>query len=197
MSSNSLFNNLNKSNIGLLGGSFDPAHLGHLYISNKIINILGLTQLWWLVTSQNPLKKKNQFTNLNKRLLSTFLINNNYKIRPQALELKIGTIFTYHTIRKLKTIMPRVNFYWIMGADNLCDMHNWYNWKKIFYMCPIIIVNRKGYLYKSLHSKVSSSFRNNRFNIRQIKNKKSLPAWSFLNIKPDPNSSTNLRQNIG
>ena len=53
-----MFNNLSKSNIGLLGGSFDPAHQGHLYISNKIINILGLNQLWWLVASQNPLKKK-------------------------------------------------------------------------------------------------------------------------------------------
>ena len=180
-----------------MGGSFDPAHSGHLYISNKIINILGLNQLWWLVTSQNPLKKKNQFANLNKRLLSAYLINNNFKIKPQALESKIGTAFTYDTIKRLHTIMPRVNFYWIMGADNLCNMHNWYNWKKIFYMCPIIIVNRKGYLYKSLHSKASKNFYNSRFNIKQIKYKKKLPAWTFFNIKPDPNSSTNLRKNIG
>ena len=56
------------------------------------------------------------------------LINNNYKIKPQALELKMGTTFTYDSIKKLHTIMPRVNFYWIMGADNLCNMHNWHNW---------------------------------------------------------------------
>ena len=143
------------------------------------------------------MKKKNQFKNLNTRLSSACLINNNYKIKPQALEFKIGTTFTYDTIKKLHTIMPRVRFYWIMGADNLYTMHNWYNWKKIFYMCPVIIVNRKGYFYKSLYSKVSSNFKNYRFNIKQIKNKKSLPAWSFFNIRPDPNSSTNLRQNIG
>ena len=181
----------------MLGGSFDPAHPGHLYISNKIINILGLNQLWWLVTSQNPLKKKEQITTLNQRLSSACLINNNYKIKPQALEFKIRTTFTYDTLSKLHTIMPRVNFYWIMGADNLCEMHNWYNWKKIFYICPIIIVNRKGFLYRSLQSKASGNFRNKRYNIRQIKNKDTLPAWAFLNIRPDPNSSTNLRKNIG
>ena len=188
---------MSKSNIGLLGGSFDPAHSGHLYISNKIINILGLNQLWWLVTSQNPLKKKNQFANLNKRLTSACLINNNFKIRPQALELKIRTKFTYDTIKKLKKIMPKVNFYWIMGADNLYIMHHWYNWKKIFYLCPIIIVNRKGYLYKSLNSKASKNFSNSRCNIKQVKNQKSLPAWAFFNIKPNFNSSTNLRKNKG
>ena len=76
--------------------------------------------------------------------------------------------------------MPKVNFYWIMGADNLCNMHNWYNWKKIFHMCPIIVVNRKSFLYKSLHSKASSNFRNNRFDIRQIKNKKTFLLGHFL-----------------
>ena len=156
-----------------------------------------MNQLWWLVTSQNPLKKKNQFISLNERLTSAYLINNHYKIKPQALELKIGTTFTYDTIRKLNNIMPKVNFYWIMGADNLCNMHNWYNWKKIFYMCPVIIVNRKGYLYKSLHSKATTNFKKNRIDIRQIKDKKELPSWAFFNIRPNSNSSTNLRENIG
>jgi len=188
---------LNKANIGLLGGSFDPAHNGHLYISNKIINLLGLNQLWWLVTSQNPLKKKNQLFNINKRLSSTYSINNNYKIKPQTLELTIGTNFTYDTIKKLNIIMPRVNFYWIMGADNLYTMHNWYNWKKIFYICPIIIVNREGYLYKSLYSKASKYFWDKKVNIKQIRYRKKLPVWSFLHIKPNTNSSTNLRKNIG
>jgi nicotinate-nucleotide adenylyltransferase len=125
------------------------------------------------------------------------LINNNYKIKPQTLELKIGTKFTYDTIKKLKIIMPRVKFYWIMGADNLYTMHNWYNWKKIFYLCPIIVVNRQGYLYKSLQSKASHYFWNRKLNIKKVKNSKTLPVWSYLNIKPNINSSTNLRKNIG
>ena len=93
--------------------------------------------------------------------------------------------------------MPKVNFYWIMGADNLYDMHNWYNWKKIFYICPIIIVNRKGYFYKSLNSRASKNFSRSRCNIKEMKNKKNLPAWAFFDIKPNLNSSTNLRKNIG
>ncbi len=188
---------MSKTNIGLLGGSFDPAHPGHLYISNKIINILGLNQLWWLVTSQNPLKKKNQFININRRLSSSHFVNNNYKIKPQTLELTIGTKFTYDTIKKLNSIMPRVNFYWIMGTDNFHHMHKWYNWKKIFYICPIIVVNREGFSYKSLYSKASKYFWDNRVNIKQIKYKKKFPAWTYLHIRPNSNSSTNLRKNIG
>ena len=188
---------MSKTNIGLLGGSFDPAHDGHLYISNKIINILGLNQLWWLVTSQNPLKKKNQLVTIKKRLYSTYAINNNYKIKPQTLELTLGTSFTYDTIKKLNIIMPRVKFYWIMGADNLHNMHYWYNWKEIFYICPIIVVNRDRYLYKSLYSKASRYFWYKRVNIKQIKYKKKLPVWTCLNIRPNSNSSTNLRKNVG
>ena len=93
--------------------------------------------------------------------------------------------------------MPRVKFYWIMGADNLYTMHNWYNWKKIFYLCPIIVVNRQGYLYKSLQSKASKYFWNRKLNIKKVKNNKTLPVWSYLNIKPNINSSTNLRKSIG
>ena len=143
------------------------------------------------------MKKKNQFSTLNTRLSSALLINNNFKIKPQTLELKIGTSFTYDTIKKIQTIMPRVNFYWIMGADNLYRMHNWHKWKKIFYLCPIIVVNRKGYFYASLQSKASKNFWKHKLNIKQIKYRKRLPAWSFLNIRLDNNSSTNLRKNIG
>ena len=109
--------------IGLLGGSFDPAHYGHLHISNNAISSLNLDQIWWLVTSQNPLKKKNQLTNIKDRLASTEIIKNNYKIKAQTLELQLGTNFTYDTIKKLKSIMPRVNFYWVMEADNLLKMY--------------------------------------------------------------------------
>ena len=93
--------------------------------------------------------------------------------------------------------MPRVNFFWIMGADNLCEMHKWYNWKKIFYLCPIIVINRNEYFYKSLCSKTAKYFWNRKLNIKKIKSNKNLPVWSYLNIKPNLNSSTNLRKSIG
>ena len=189
----SLNKNLSNMNSGLLGGSFDPAHKGHLHISNIAISSLKLDQLWWLVTTQTPLKKKNQFANINSRLSSTTIIKNKYKIKAQALELQLGTSFTYDTIKKLKTIMPRVNFYWSMGADNLLNMHNWKNWKKIFYLCPIIVFDRPNYFYKAMSSKTAKYFWENRHDINKLRKKK-LPAWCFLNTKLDYNNSTSIRK---
>lgn len=182
-------------NIGLLGGSFDPAHKGHLHISNIAIRSLKLDQLWWLVASQNPLKNKNQIANISYRLASTKIIKNKYKIKAQALEFQLGTRFTYDTIKKLKIIMPRVNFYWIMGADNLLNMHMWKNWKKIFYLCPIIVFDRPKYFYKAMSSKTAKCFWKNRHDINKFKNKK-LPAWCFLNTKLDYNNSTSIRKSM-
>ena len=181
-------------NIGLLGGSFDPAHKGHLHISNIAMSSLNLDQLWWLVASQNPLKK-NQFTRIDDRLASTKIIKNKYKIKAQALELQLGTKFTYDTIKKLKIIMPRVNFYWVMGADNLLNMHKWKNWKKIFYLCPIIVFDRPKYFYKAMSSKTAKCFWNHRQDINKLK-KKELPAWCFLSTKLDYNNSTSIRKSM-
>ena len=93
--------------------------------------------------------------------------------------------------------MPRVRFFWIMGADNLYSMEKWYNWKKIFYLCPIIVVNRIGYFNRALCSRPAKYFWNSKLNINKLKNSKDLPVWSYLNIRPNFNSSTNLRKNIG
>ena len=180
-------------NIGLLGGSFDPAHKGHLHISNIAMRSLNLDQLWWSVTLQNPLKKKNQLFNIRDRINSTEIIKNKYKIKVQTLELKLGTKFTYDTIKKLSEAMPRVNFYWIMGADNLLSMHLWKNWKKIFYLCPIIVFDRPKYFYKAMSSKTAKYFWRNRYDINKIK-KKQLPAWCVLKTKLDYNNSTSIRK---
>ena len=93
--------------------------------------------------------------------------------------------------------MPKINFFWIMGADNLYNMDKWYEWKKIFYLCPIIVVNRYGYFNKALSSKPAKYFWKKKISISKLKNNKKLPAWSYFNVKPDLNSSTNLRKNIG
>ena len=168
-----------------------------MHVSKLVINHLNLDQVWWLVTSQNPLKHKNQKINLADRLSSALYINNNYKIRAQAVEMSLGTIYTYDTIKKLKLMLPRVNFIWIMGADNLLDMHKWYKWKKIFYLCPIIVVNRPNYLYKALSSKASKYFWHAKADINRFPIKNKLPSWSFFYIKPNYDSSTNLRKSIG
>ena len=161
------------------------------------MNFLNLDQIWWLVTTQNPLKKKNQLTSITDRLKSTKNFNKNYRIRTEALELQLGTKFTYDTIKKLNVIMPRVQFFWIMGADNLLNMHKWYNWKKIFYLCPIIVVDRPKYLRKALSSKSAKYFWNSKVDISRVKKIKFLPAWSYFHLKPKHISSTILRKNVG
>ena len=168
-----------------------------MHISQLVLKSLKLNQIWWLVTSQNPLKRRKQEESISNRVLSTYIINKNYKIKTQALELKLGTKFTYDTIKKLKTIMPKVNFFWIMGSDNLQDMHNWYRWKDIFYLCPIIVVHRPNYFYKALSSKTAKYFWQNKLKSDKITKIKKLPAWCYLYSKPNYNSSTNLRKNVG
>ena len=89
--------------------------------------------------------------------------------------------------------MPRVNFFWIMGADNLEAMHKWYNWKKIFYLCPIVVFNRPNYFYKAVSSKASKYFWKYKVNANTLIIKKTLPLWSILNINLNYSSSTFIR----
>ena len=157
--------------------------------------MLNLNQVWWLVATQNPLKLDNQKINILQRLNSAVNLKKNRIIKPQALEFKIKTKFSYDTVKYLKMSMPRINFFWIMGSDNLCIMHKWYKWKKLFYLCPIIVFNRPGYFYNSLNSKAAKYFWNNKIETRKIKITKKLPAWTFINIRPNYISSTFIRNN--
>ena len=184
-------------NIGILGGSFDPAHKGHIYISDMAIKILDLNQIWWLVASQNPLKKTEQRKSLNRRLESAINIKKNYKIKPLALEESIGTLYSYDTLTALKKKMPGAKMFCIIGADNLYNMHKWYKWKKLFYICPIIVFNRPGYFYKSLSSKAAKFYWKKRVNIKYLRkfSYNNLPVWSFVNNSYNFNSSSEIRSN--
>ena len=133
----------------MFGGSFDPVHQGHFHLSNLAIKTLQLKQIWWLVSTQNPLKENPQEDSI-RRLKEIKDRNKNYKVIPMALELQLNTKYSYYTISTLKKRFPQVNFFWIIGADNLLIMHKWYNWKKLFYMCPIVVFDRPNYFYKSI-----------------------------------------------
>ena len=182
-------------NIGLLGGSFNPAHEGHVYISRLAIKKLNLDQLWWLITTQNPLKKENQKVSLAKRIQSTCIISKDYKIRTLTLDLKFKSNFTFDTLKKLKKTMPEVRFFWIIGADNLYQMHFWHRWRELFYLCPIIVFDRPGFFYKAINSKASKYFWKYKTDVKNLKNRnlKKLPMWSFISIKKHNASSTEKR----
>ena len=132
-----------KNFIGVLGGTFNPPHKGHLFISNYALQRLELGEIWWIVTKKNPLKKKTK--NHLKRLedVKKFRKNRNIKII-ETCDSK-ETIYTIDVIRYLYKTYPDKKFIWLMGIDNLKSFHLWKDWKKIFYNIPIAIFDRPFY----------------------------------------------------
>ena len=135
-------------NIGLLGGSFDPPHKGHLYISLEAKKILRLDEIWWLVTPQNPLKI-NKPASYSERLRNCKTIVRNQPIKVKEIEKKINSKYSYQTIKYINKHYKNLNFFWLMGADNLINFHKWQNAHRIFNEIPIVVFRRYGYNEKA------------------------------------------------
>ena len=180
--------------IGLLGGSFDPPHKGHLYISLEAKKMLQLDEVWWLVTPQNPLKIEKPAT-YQERLKNCKKISKNNPIFIKEIEKRIDSKYTYQTLDYLMNHYSNIKFFWLMGADNLINFHKWQKWKQIFKEISIVVFKRHGYNVKALksisHKKffnykvVSSPINKNRFN--------NLPSWTLINNKEIRISSTEIR----
>ena len=182
-------------NIGLLGGSFDPPHKGHLYISLEAKKILKLDDIWWLVTPQNPLKV-NKPASYADRIKNCKLIIKNQPIKIKEIEKKINSKFSYQTIKYLNKHYKNINFFWLMGADNLINFHKWQNADRIFSEIPIVVFRRYGYNNKALKSYTSNLYKNFRINHKNlhILNFKRLPAWTIIKNKEIRISSTEIRK---
>ena len=169
---------LNKP-IGILGGSFDPAHKGHLIISKLAIKKLKLNKVLWLVTKQNPFKDRT-FYSLPQRIVKAKKISKNIKkIQVIHLEKTIHSSRSINAINYLITKKKLKNIYFIIGSDNLIKFHEWKSWKKIVKLTKLIVFSRKGYDKKSKKSIVA----------KYLKNK-----IIFINNKPIEISSTLLRK---
>ncbi len=170
-----------KNAFGILGGSFDPPHKGHLEISRICLKKLKLKKIYWVITKKNPFKKM-PFFSLNDRMLkSKKIIKKNNKIEVLYLDDKIKSSRTINVIKHLKKIKNHKNLYFILGSDNLLNFHKWTSWKKIAKLTRIVVFSRKGYVKKSKESKVVKYLKNK--NIIYINNK-------LINI-----SSSNIRKN--
>jgi len=177
--------------IGLLGGSFNPAHVGHLHISEHALNTLGLDEIWWLVSPQNPLKSKDDMADYGERFASAKLVTKaNRKIFVSDIEQKIGTKYTYQTISELQKCYHGTNFIWLMGADNLAGFHRWQRWQEILLLVPIVVFDRAPYSFTSLASKTY-------LRMRKFLNAGKTPSLSFVRLKRDANSSTAIRSKKG
>ena len=181
-------------NIGLLGGSFDPPHKGHLYISLEAKKILKLDEVWWLVTPQNPLKI-NEPASYKDRVKNCKLIAKNHPVKIKEIEKKINSRYSYETIEYLNGHYKNIKFFWLMGADNLINFHEWQNWNKIFEDISIVVFKRHGYNNKALNSKSAKTFANFHKRIQPTNQIifSQLPSWTWIDNREVKISSTEIR----
>ena len=181
--------------IGLLGGSFNPAHRGHRHISRAAIRALGLDEVWWLVSPGNPLKPQAGMAPLAMRLASARALARHAPIRATALEARLGTRYTVDTLRALVARYPDDRFVWLMGADNLGQFHRWRDWRRIARTVPIAVVARPAY-DGAARARPAMGWLG-RFQRRPDQATRwtmwSLPALVLLRFRPDPTSATALR----
>ena len=136
---------MNKRRIGILGGSFNPPHLGHLHMAEQAKVTLNLSEVWLLVSPQNPLKETAGMASFEARMrMCNLMAADKPWLKASDFEVKAGTRFTADTVEKLTTSMPDVTFFWLMGADNLAQFHQWKNWENIVNTVPIVVFRRPG-----------------------------------------------------
>jgi len=182
----------------LLGGSFNPAHEGHLHVSAEALKRLGLDEIWWLVAPQNPLKPVAGMAPFMARLEAARVFARDRRIRVLDLEDQLGTRFTADTLAALRTIYPRQRFVWLMGADNLAQLSRWQRWRSIFARVAIAVFARPTYCRRALAGLAANRFA--RYRIRSsARCLASLdpPVWVFLPVRLDPSSATAIRSRKG
>ena len=182
--------------VGLLGGSFNPAHRGHRRITLNAIRALGLDEAWWLVSPGNPLKEgAADMAPLAARLASAKRMARRAPIRATAIEARLGTRYTIDTLRALGRRYPDTRFVWIMGADNLAQFHRWRDWRGIAREVAVAVVARPGYDRCALAGPAMGWLRRFRrpASHARIWTKWRLPALVLLRFRPDPTSATAIR----
>lgn len=182
--------------VGLLGGSFNPAHGGHRRISLFAREALGLDEVWWLVSPGNPLKPREGMAPLAVRLASTRPQTRRAPILASAIEAELGTRYTVDTLRKLQARYPKCRFVWLMGSDNLAQFHRWRAWRSIARTMPIAVVARPGYDSAAHASPARAWLGRYRRSAASLGHRAgwSAPALITLRFDPDPRSASAIRR---
>ncbi len=183
-----------KKFVGILGGTFDPPHEGHLFITKFAKIKLDITEVWWIVTSTNPLKKNK--IDYKKRLKEVKKFLKNQQIKVLEVEDLSKNIYTVDLLEYLFKKFPQKKFIWLMGADSLINFHLWRDWKKIFYNIPIAIFDRPSYSLNISKAKATIYFKEDRISSKLSKSLKIMkaPKWSFITGLTNIQSSTKIRQ---
>jgi nicotinate-nucleotide adenylyltransferase len=182
--------------VGLLGGSFDPAHEGHVHLTRVALRRFGLDRVIWLVSPGNPLKVRGPAA-LSARMARAQEIMRDPRVIVSDFEAQIGTSYTAETIDTLKAAYLGVRFVWLMGADNLHQFHRWQRWQDIVHAVPLGVLARPGWRQSGLHSRTAQQYRHMRLPDRasQVLADQIAPAWCFVNMPMMPVSSSELRAN--
>ncbi len=181
--------------VGLLGGSFNPAHAGHRHISVEALKRLRLDEVWWLVSPQNPLKPVAGMAPLDVRLDHARTVAAHPRIRVSALEADLGSTYTADLLATLPVRFPRARFVWLMGADNMVQIPRWKAWRSIFRSTPVAILDRGTYSYQALTGQAAQRFAAARLPAHRAKALagEDPPAWVFLPIRRHAASATEIR----
>jgi nicotinate-nucleotide adenylyltransferase len=181
--------------IGLLGGSFNPAHRGHLHISLLALKHLDLDEVWWLVSPQNPLKPVAGMAPLTERVAQAITVAQHPHIRVTDIEAALGSRYTADTLSALKKRFPATKFVWLIGADNLRQIARWEKWTRIFRLAPIAVFARPAYSLPALGSLAARRFARYRMYPNSARRLAAAPppAWVFFATRLNPLSATAIR----
>jgi nicotinate-nucleotide adenylyltransferase len=182
--------------IGLMGGTFDPPHAGHVTCASTAIRRMHLDQLWWMVTPGNPLKSGDGLPSLAKRMEASRRFAADPRIKVTGFEAALASRYTYDTLRFVTRRLPGVHFVWVMGADNLAGFHHWQHWQQIARLVPIAVVDRPGWRLRALASPAATRLARYRVpeHLAGRLPVMSPPAWSLLSTRLSEASSTALRR---
>jgi len=189
-------NPLSRRKIGLLGGSFNPAHEGHRAISLEAVRRLQLDEVWWLVSPQNPLKSADGMASLDARLASASAVAGGHpKLVVTDLEQRLGTQYTVDTVRRLLRD-NRADFVWLIGADNLVQLPKWRSWRDLLNLVPIAVFDREPYSYRALAGRVARAYAAHRVRTRDAAAllRADPPAWVYFRLRRYRVSSTAIRR---
>lgn len=181
--------------VGLLGGSFDPPHPGHVHISIEALKRFGLDRLWWLVSPGNPLKE-NGPAPLADRMQAACAMMQHPRVMVTDIEARIGTRYTAQTLVALRRRYPGVRFIWLMGADNLAQFHRWQDWRWIMETVPVGVLARPGDRISARMSKAAKIYAQARLPAQaaHMLGRVDAPAWTFVNLPMSGQSSTAIRK---
>ena len=185
--------------IGLFGGSFNPPHEGHRLVALQVLKRLGLDAVWLLVSPGNPLKDHAELRPLAERVTAARAVMRHPAIRVTGFEAAHGFTYTYETLHFLKAAFPRVKFVWIMGADNLGQLHRWERWRHIANEVPIAVIDRPPQSFRALNAPAARALAHYRLPENEAGRLASQrpPAWVFLTGLKLNISSTGLRNPNG